>query len=429
MTLQQQIQDLAQQIAQLSAQIEQPQEKRNNAQIIDYKKLLKIAKQRQFSEHIVKNKDEHTKSLYLQMLFQVWQQAEKDSEKRLLLLACIANSMGEGHQIQHHLTKAMTFSEKDMDDFIAIITNEKLLTVFTIDLLMLSNVSTEHKLMKIVIDILAMLQISQETLLELAQFVKDLLMKNYSSILEHFDLSPNLNEDSRHYLSSIFKEVIIEESTSPFGLSKIIHPDFTEKVTVKNSKLMFDNPISWNDAYKNLSVTEELYEDEGLYGDEGFDVENGICIIQGIKQIHLENCEILNGDLCVLFYQMDEVILKNVEINSNGKLTPFDFYEVTTVHMDQVMLIDKEIDNIGRDAFIIVKECNQFICKNSIFKNNKYYLKLFYQKIFNQSFIECINTKKVKQENNQVNGNVIMEKEFFGNNFKQEKFNKFISKY
>lgn len=395
MAIQQQIQELARQIAELSLQFEKnnPSPKGQN---INYLQLTSLAKKRQFGKHIVSEKDEYIKQIYIQTLFYLMNQSKEANEELLLLGACIANSMGELENIEQHVTKTLFFTEEKFDDFLSIMQDKQLKTSFIIDSLMINGIYKDDKLMQSTIDVLGLLQISEVHFVEYCKFTQKILRKDYINIMKQFNSMPILKVSSFHYMEWIFKEVLIENEKEPCVLSNIIYPGITKKVIVKNSVILFDSKDSMLESTVGFQNTDEK-------------LDKDICVITNLEELYLENCSIKSEKLAMSFYQIKRIIMKNIDVEQCKELYCFDFYEAELVLIDNMILKDKVICN-GRKAFMKIFNCEEFIFKNNSFINNQYRYRVLFSStaVPRHYFIECFKTSIIKEENNSMENNEIV---------------------
>lgn len=392
MAIQQQIQELARQIAELSAQIKQPiekEQKTNKLQQLNYKQLTTLGKQVQFGKHIIGKEDDHTKDIYLKGICHLLNQAENFSEQQVTLVAAIFDSIGEVENIQKYLVKTLDWEDKDIQDFITEIKNQKLEEIFTVDALIIAYINKEEKLIKYLTELLCLLDIAEEDFIEICKFVNTLLLKDYKEI-QQFLKTEKFSEISKHYLSPIFKEIVIHDQSKVFNLPEIIHPEITEKIYVKNSS------ISFNKNEKKLD--KETLETEYFFYTDYVQVSN-------LKEIWIEDCDIVNEVLNVYFNNIDKIIFKNINFDKCKAIEDLTFHNVKYIKLEKMNIVNKYIRIGLTETPVELRDIgNIFLKDNTIVDNSFLY---FTHKPDSPAFIDCKNVENIEEVNNLFDKNRI----------------------
>ncbi|MFD2868414.1 hypothetical protein ACFSY7_07870 [Kurthia populi] len=384
MSIQQQLQDLSRQIADLSMQVEQSTAQSREKNRIDYTQLMKTAKQYQFTNHRASKLDAYVKATYMQILCSLLHLSDGKFEERLILITCIADSMGDLDNIRQHMIRASTLTEKDITDFIVIMKEQQLDEAFAIDALMLIGISMENGLVQSVTNLLSLLEINEESFIEICQFVNSILTKNYTSVKGFLLDKPYLKKNSKPYIRAIFKDIYINDSGTRdkkiHSLIQIIDKKITKNVVIKNAKVKIDENI----------------------------------IIGNLTEITLENCQIYSDKLDVVFENTKMIKLKNINLNTCKKYKQINISNVAFVEIDKLKLSDKVIYT---DYPIVIKGCKNLILKNSKIVDNvvnplnnnirqkNYRGVINSSKLLVASFIHCEGSTKIELENNQFENN------------------------
>lgn len=402
MSLQQQLQDLSQQIADLSKQVEQSSAQALPEDTINYEQLIKLAKQRQFTGHLADKQDSYIKTVYMQTLFSVVNQAEEAIEDRLLLATCIADSMGAAENIRQYVTKSYTLTEQDMTDFLVVMKEQQLIEAFALDALMIIGIHLEKVLMQNVIALMSLLEIPETHFVEICQLTNALLNKNYYEINQSIKTQSRLKFYSQHYLKVIFKEIFISDNEN-CHLSEIINKDFTESILLKNSTITFEE----KEIFKNL------------------------------KRIYFENCMILGESIDVEFKSIEKITFKNIDFKNAKSIKQIIICDSSYVQMQGLIIEEKDINS---KYPIKLQKCKEFIFKENIIKNNivnnsglsalitaAFHRGNSFQE--NRAFIKCEDVSKINEEKNEFSGNYYDDSYRTGYGTKKEKLEQLIRRH
>lgn len=337
MSLQQQLQDLSQQIADLSKQVEQSSAQALPEDTINYEQLIKLAKQRQFTGHLADKQDSYIKTVYMQTLFSVVNQAEEAIEDCLLLATCIADSMGAAENIRQYVTKSYTLTEQDMTDFLVVMKEQQLIEAFALDALMIIGIHLEKALMQNVIALMSLLEIPETHFVEICQLTNAILTKNHKDIQQFLLDATYLKRISKCYMPTVFKEIYIDDRGKKekhiHSLMQLIDKRLTKRVVIRNAKVEVDEA----------------------------------AVIHKLTELTLENCQIYSPKLDVSFENINILKLKNINSNTCKIYKEIKLSNIPFVEIDKLKITDRKI---RADYPIVVKKCKKLILTNSKITNN-----------------------------------------------------------
>lgn len=367
-TLQQQIQNLAEQLEQLATQIGKPNNEVNDTEL-DF--IISQAQLNPFQEHLLQEHDEYVKSQYIKILLSIANQGKTYKLERYSIVAKIYFALGLSEMLETHIKSSHVLSMQDFMQFYMVLKENNLEEVFLLDSLMLLSLGNEGEVHEYVADLTANLNVTQDNFTRACQIIKAILIVDEDELRRLFGESRLFQNSAGHLLMAI------KSSCSPIVYIEGNGRDIVNIEDYMPNKLILKNVV---------------VEIPSNY------------VIADLELLELEDCVIKSDVVDFTIFEVETVRLNNIKFNKNKEIHSLNIQKCKDVTISNLEL---ENLNIQSNYLFSVDEATTFEIKNTIFKSNvinhnNMFLFIFG---FTQKKAGLIKVEKVLnivQENNQL---------------------------